>query len=611
MTRWYENDRVVLALVWVLAAAYLPRFVESGWIPHDEGVLAQSAERVLGGELPHRDFDEIYTGGLSYLHAAGFALFGIRLTSIRWVLLGFSLAFVPAVYAIARRLGPPLLAGALTVLALVWSVPNYFTGIPSWYNLFFATFATLATLRWLEDGRGRWLVAAGACAGLSILVKIAGVYVIAALVLFLVHHEHLESRRAAADDPRRPWGLIGVELVAAAIFLCGAIATFARALDPMALVHFVLPGALLAGVVIGLEIRHGRGSSTTRARRLLQDFTPFAIGIATPIVLFLLPYLATGALHDVVRGVFVLPTRRFESAAMALPAPGTLVAALPYAVLLFAPALPQRFERPLAAALAVALAALVAFAGTNRDVYQAIWLGLRPLVPLGALVVVAMAGRRDTDPAGVRRREIAFLLVAGASFVSLVQFPYAFGIYFCYAAPLVALALAAIVRARPSPRLLHLAVLAFYVAFATLWLNRGFVRGFGVRFIFDGPTAELQAERAAGIRVYDDVKAEYDGVLALVRQHARSPYIYAGPDSPELYFLAERRNPTKTLFDIFDDPDGRTARILAAIEAKDVDVVVLNTRPEFSPHAPLDLMQGLGDRFPSWQQVGHFNVGWR
>ncbi len=287
------------------------------------------------------------------------------------------------------------------------------------------------------------------------------------------------------------------------------------------------------------------------------------------------------------------------------------MAALPYAVLLCTPALPRRFERPLAATLAVALAVPVAFAGTSPAVYQAIWLGLRPLVPLCALGVAAMAWRREAGPAGVRHRETAFLFVAGASFVSLVQFPYAFGIYFCYAAPLVALALASIVRARPSPRLLHVAVLGFYVAFAGLWLNRGFVRGFGVRFIFDGPTAELQATRAAGIKIYDDVKAEYDGVLALVSQHARSAYIYAGPDSPEVYFLAGRRNPTKTLSDIFDDPDGRIARILGAIDATDVGVVVLNTRPEFSPHAPLELMQGLGKRFPSWEQVGHFNVGWR
>jgi hypothetical protein len=53
---------VVLALSALLLAAHL----RQGWIPHDEGTLGLSAERVLRGDLPHRDFDEVYTGGLSY-----------------------------------------------------------------------------------------------------------------------------------------------------------------------------------------------------------------------------------------------------------------------------------------------------------------------------------------------------------------------------------------------------------------------------------------------------------------------------------------------------------------------------------------------------------------
>ena len=57
----------ILLVVWIISAVYVSGFIRPGWIPHDEGSLAQSAERVLAGELPHRDFDEIYTGGLSFL----------------------------------------------------------------------------------------------------------------------------------------------------------------------------------------------------------------------------------------------------------------------------------------------------------------------------------------------------------------------------------------------------------------------------------------------------------------------------------------------------------------------------------------------------------------
>src|SRR5439155_19314010 len=121
---------IVLALVWIFSAVYVSNFIDRGWIAHDDGSLAQMAERVLNGELPHRDFDEIYTGGLSMLYAGAFKVLGVNLITIRIVLYVFFLAFVPAVYAIALRFATPIIAGAVTLVAVVWSVPNYFAGLP-------------------------------------------------------------------------------------------------------------------------------------------------------------------------------------------------------------------------------------------------------------------------------------------------------------------------------------------------------------------------------------------------------------------------------------------------------------------------------------------------
>ena len=89
--------------VWLASALYLVPFVDRAWVPHDEGLLGQSAERVLGGQLPHRDFDEVYTGGLSYLHALAFKLGGVKSIALRWTVFAFVLAWVPAVFWIASR----------------------------------------------------------------------------------------------------------------------------------------------------------------------------------------------------------------------------------------------------------------------------------------------------------------------------------------------------------------------------------------------------------------------------------------------------------------------------------------------------------------------------
>ncbi len=108
---------------------------------------------------------------------------------------------------------------------------------------------------------------------------------------------------------------------------------------------------------------------------------------------------------------------------------------------------------------------------------------------------------------------------------------------------------------------------------------------------------------------------QYERLIPLVQQHAAGGYIYAAPDCPKVYFLSGLRNPTRTLFDFFDNAMGRTERILNAIEAHQVKVVVIrNDRRilrQFSPSLPPDLAGALQQRFPNSATVAWFEVRWR
>ena len=97
-----------LIVTWIACLIYMYSNLMRGWVPHDEGALAQAAERVLQGELSHRDFDDIYTGGLALLNAAGFRALGTNLASMRWVMFLFFVAWVPAIYYVASRFVSPL-----------------------------------------------------------------------------------------------------------------------------------------------------------------------------------------------------------------------------------------------------------------------------------------------------------------------------------------------------------------------------------------------------------------------------------------------------------------------------------------------------------------------
>lgn len=610
-SRHRRNHVLACLAVLGLAAAYLRSIACEGWIPHDEGLLAHGAERVLAGELPHRDFDEVYTGGLEYLHAAAFALLGPRIGTLRLVLLGASLAFLAVLYGIAARFLRPLAAAAVVATAGIWSLPNYFAPLPSWYVLFLATLGLAASLAALERGRGRWWFLAGACAGLAFLVKsVGGVYTAAAGLATLAYAE--EPRRAAEVAPERaPRGLRA--LVALAL-LGGTLLLVRRRLGPMEAFHFVLPVAALAGVLSWTEFRGGGPTLRTLATRAL----PWLAGLVLPIAAFLVPYAATGALDDFVRGVFVLPQRRLEHASHPFPPPWTLVTALPPAlVLLLTRGTRARVAGGLLAFALGLLALWILLPGFERS-YALFWCSVRPLVPLAALAgALALVRRRDAlEP---RSRAALFAVLASAVFASLNQFPYSSPLYFCYAAPLAAVAVAAVARRPqegPGPRTLALvALLAVYALFGVRWLLPGAVRTLGLVFKPRPDLEELPLERA-GLRVPGDHALIYPVLAAEAgARSAPGSAIYAAPDCPEVYFLCGRRNPTRTMYDLFDSdwdaPEARRRRILDTLEAERVQVVVLRQRGEFSGPIEGGLQDELVRRYPGSRDIGHFQVRWR
>ena len=65
----------------VVGGSYLAVHLRNGWFPWDAGSLAVTAERVVDGGLPHRDFPDLYTGGLTFLNAAAFRILGVDLLS--------------------------------------------------------------------------------------------------------------------------------------------------------------------------------------------------------------------------------------------------------------------------------------------------------------------------------------------------------------------------------------------------------------------------------------------------------------------------------------------------------------------------------------------------
>ncbi len=596
--------------MWLFAACYAYSGLNRGWVPHDEGQFAQTAARVLAGEMPHRDFDEMYTGGLSYVNAAAFRILGEDLRSLRLVLFGFFLLWVPAVFYVASRSGSELVAGAVTVLAVVWSIPTYPSPVPSWYNLFFAVFGVAAVLRHLETGHQRWLFVAGLCGGLSFLVKFTGVYFVLGVLLFFIFRE--QSTAWAGPDSQeqrsRLYGrLVSVGLLAFVGFLSHAMIPGSNVARLIAL---LAPTAGVCLILVWRERLDPPAGDAARFRTLVRMAVPFVVGVAVPIALYLVPVAIGGGLGALYREVDVLPQRRLTYASYAMP-PFNLDATAPVLALMWCVLTARRELQGRVPLIVISAILSVAFIA-SRPSLVAYQVGWRPVLSMTAFAVLAWGWLfRDANRSPDVRHQPLMLLIFVTTMCGLVQFPYSFPVYFCYVAPLVALTLAALFNAKGQEgHPLAAALLVFYAFFAVFRVTSGSLYPLGKFYVPDELTARLAIPRAGALRVRPPDADIYGRLVALVVKHARNGVVYAAPDCPEVYFLSGLSNPTRTIYEFLSDPKP-AAETLSLLTVRQVTTVVINTTPEFSQPLSSDLQSALRARFPLTQSVGSFEVRWR
>jgi hypothetical protein len=604
----------LLLIVWALSAGYAAMDLKRGWIPHDDGAFAQSAERVLNGELPHRDFDEIYTGGLAFANALAFRVLGVNFASLRIVLFVCFVAWVPAVFYVASRFASAYNSAALTLLAVAWSVPNYSAAVPSWYNLFFAIFGTAALLRYMETRTRRWVFIAGLCAGLSIIVKIIGLYFVAAGILFFVFREQsvaLSQNYAPRTRARFYPAAVLIGLVVFAFLLAGMIL---RGPGSNGLINFLLPACALMAVVASREFNAVPMGDKDRFAAFFKMLLPFAAGTAVPVLMFLIPYLRSGAVPALIHGIFVLPTKRFDAAIMTSPDLAQMMKPALIALLLSVTYCASKRVRILCGVvLGLYLGYLLQFSAHDTMAYRAGWFSAAASVPLvvvaGAVYLGVPRFARRLD---LERQQQLMLFISALAMTNLVQFPFSAPIYFCYVAPVLVLAAGALLALIPRPPRLALGILlVFYLLFVVWRVTPAFVFDMGFAATPDVQTEPLKLARGGNLRV-DPIQAQvYEELISLVQTHASGEFTYAGPDCAEIYFLTGLKNPTRTLFDSLDEPQGRTERILQAIENHHITVLTFNDQPGFALGINHELEQLVKSHFPYSKQVGHFRVRWR
>lgn len=593
---------LALTLLWAGAVVAVALATRHFWIPLDDGTLAQSAARVLQGQLPQHDFGDPYSGLNAMLGALALRLFGDRLPSLRVPLVvGFAL-WLPALWLVARRFAAPAAAVGAVLLAAVLSVPAYPAAMPTWFTLYAVTWGLWCLVCFLDGPPGTsrgWLVATGALAGVAVLFKVVGLYFVAAALLALV---------VGRADGSRSYAGMALAGVMAFLALLGRLVL--PGTGASGVWHFFVP-SLVVGWAVVWRARTDRSGPASGIGPLLYDGIALGLGLVAPVLVFLAPYVAAHALGDWVRGVFLLPGRRLQAAASP---PGPLWTVVPGIVAVVVAWIGTHLEGALARRAALALAALLALGLALDDalggtVMATLWYALRGWIP--ALTVWGALAWGTGDRAAGRAAPggspggslggAGVAVVATAALWTLVEFPYAAPAYFFYVAPLgvlATLAVAASIRRHPGPVLALLAAVAAFLG-----------AGYGVGVANSGTTL-LDLPRG-GIRVSATDAHTYERLAGLVQEHAHGGGLWAGPDAPEVYYLTGLPNPTPTLYEFLDATPRDVSTLDTLFVSHDVRVVVLNREPLFSTAADTTLVGWLYRSFPEGETVGPFSVRWK
>lgn len=593
---------LLLALATLLAAVYLGSFACRGFLPQDDGYHAHIAERILDGELPHVDFHDGYVGGLGFLNALGLELFGARFASIRLTQYLVFLLSIPLVYWLCLGFCSAAVSFCVTLLCVVWTLPNFPIASASWYSLPFWLLGTAGLVRFIRTRNPRWLWLAGFAGGLGLLIKSAFLFLALAASLALTYHEH----EHAPEHPGVPRSrlFLAVKAAALACVLVALHGLLARTGGFSEMVYFGAPVLVICALLLAAERRRGGGFGQ-RISGLVRLLVPFWVAFLLPIGAFLATYAATGHARDFYEDVVVTTSRHLDFGARPLPPGAALyVGGSLLAGLLFVALNARLRDKRLLCYGVTAVVLGVVLASTQAPVYRATWSTLRAFVPVATVLACALLTKpeRVGDPS---RRTAFFTLVVVMQLASLVQVPWAIPVYLLFAIPFLFLVLAALasVLSLGDARLVVPPMMAL-ILWGLLWANRGnfWVQGFEFQ---PSPFVARLDSAKSGLTVSESQARLYDTLIPYVQEHAgESPYILAFPDSPEIYFLTGKKNPRRLLFDFVEEPESATT-LADLVTRHGIELVVLRLNPEFSVDSvSRGVVAFLEQRFPKKYRIG-------
>lgn len=471
------------------------------WYPTDDGLYAHVAHRLLNGEVLNLDIQDIHPGYIHFLHAVAFRIFGLDLVSLRYPLMIAAFVQACAVFFLLRRHGPVLaIFGSMAATAL--GVVQFVDPTSNWYSLSLCT-VLACWMVWLPAGHPARLVGAGVLLGtLTMFRHLSGVWVAMAVLVLAMLERSSDGRGPSLLFAR---GLLLTMLTALVGYLI---------LSPETEPGGVLLMALWPMAVLVRMLVHVR-TTNADVTRLVGEI---GIGVAVPVLPLLAYHVTHGSLTAWIRDNVFAASGETQ---MAFFGSGW------YGVL------------PLAGLYQAASSAdLVKIA---NGLY---WAVLPLLSAINGWLVLKKLRR------GESAAELALPMLA--CFYALVSLYLEGPLYLYYSAGLSLVSILWIAGdGGPAWRLasgttaaaLTIVALVFHAGQSRFRTPVEILEGRRVSSVWAGTGMSLPR---ASLRLDERDHRVYGGLVALIQRETKDDEsILALPNDAELYFLADRPNPTR------------------------------------------------------------------
>jgi hypothetical protein len=550
---------LALAVVCASNAALLWFFHNRYWYPTDDGFYAHIAERLLSGEVLNRDVQDIHPGYIHAVHAWAFRLFGVDLVSLRYPMV--AAAFVQSIvtFVLLRRRGL-LMAVIGSFAANALGIVQFMSPNANWYCL-----ALAVSLAWwlmsVADGPMR-LVGAGVILGtLTMFRHLTGVWVAMGVIAFVLIER-------SGDAGGRQLTLVRLQIAIMLAALVGYL-YWSPETEPGGLIFMgVWPIAVLGWMLV---------KTRTRNRDVTSSVGQLLAGTLIPVVPLVVYHVFHGSLGVLIRDLVVVAGGESELGFYGQGWYGVL----PLAGLYQATSSPD----------------------VTRVVNGLYWVVLPGISALnGALLLRAVRN-------GVEVRMLALPLIAVFHAMVALLFEGPLYLYYSVGLSLIS-ALWLLSAGPPAIRTIAVATTAALSAIAVTF-HAGQTRERTPNQILAGERATTFATQVdcgiprCSLKVSAPDAEIYRSLTRIITtETAPDDFMLAIPNDAELYFLAQRRNPTR----FYNAAQGTTTEaqrrdVFQVLQQKPPRVVVFRPADKYNNAATADIMTSIRTKYSALGQL--------